>query len=116
MKDIVADPELVAYCGLYCGACRAYRCERCRGCHANDRAAWCKVRVCCRERGFASCADCSEFQEPNACSKFNNAVARICGFIFRSDRAECIRQIRAIGLQGHADAMAAQGLQSIRRR
>jgi hypothetical protein len=24
MKEIIADPQLVAHCGLYCGACGAY--------------------------------------------------------------------------------------------
>lgn len=38
MKQVVADPNLVAYCGLYCGACGAYLKERCPGCHSNAKA------------------------------------------------------------------------------
>ena len=43
MKEIVADPKLVAYCGLYCGACGAYLRGRCPGCIENYKATWCKV-------------------------------------------------------------------------
>ncbi len=31
MKEIVSDPKLVAYCGLYCGACKRYLQEKCPG-------------------------------------------------------------------------------------
>jgi hypothetical protein len=115
MKEIISDPGLVAHCGLYCGACGAYRKGRCPGCRENAKATWCKVRSCCQEREFDTCADCGEFPDPQDCAKYNNLIARIFGFVFRSDRAACIRQIREIGLQGHADTMAAQGRQSIRR-
>ena len=58
MKAIVADRELVGYCGLYCGACGKYLNEKCPGCHLNARASWCKVRKCAMENNFYSCADC----------------------------------------------------------
>ena len=28
MKEIISNPDLVAYCGLYCGACTRYRAIR----------------------------------------------------------------------------------------
>ena len=115
MKEIVSDATLVAHCGLYCGACRAYRKDRCPGCHGNDRATWCKVRSCCIEQKLATCADCSEFHDPKDCGKFNNIVAKLFGFVFRSDRAACIRQIRQLGVQGHADDMARHKRQTIKR-
>ena len=115
MNDIVSNPELVAYCGLYCGACRAYRMERCPGCHDNKKATWCKIRTCCTQQGMASCAECREFPDPNGCGKFNNFISRIFAFVFRSNRAACIRQIREIGIQGHADSMSELGRHSIRR-
>jgi hypothetical protein len=114
MKEIVSDSGLVAYCGLYCGACGAYRRDRCPGCHGNEKATWCKVRSCCQGQQFASCADCQQFPDPKECRKFNNLISRLCGLVFRSDRAACIRQIRDMGLQGHADKMAQAGRQSIR--
>jgi hypothetical protein len=52
--------------------------------------------------------------EPRDCAKFDNLLARIFGFLFRSDRAACIRQIRELGVEGHARDMAAQKRQSIK--
>ena len=115
MREIVADPNLVAYCGLYCGACGSYLKDRCPGCHENERATWCKVRSCCIEHEFASCAVCEEFSDPMDCSKYNNFMAKIFGVIFRSDRAACIRQIGELGIEGHAENMAQNRRQSIRR-
>ena len=115
MKAIVADAGLVACCGLYCGACRRYRQGKCPGCRENTKAGWCKVRACCLEREYASCADCAEFADPNDCQLFNNFIARVFGIIFRSDRAACIAQIRALGLEGHARELAQQQRQSIKR-
>jgi hypothetical protein len=46
---------------------------------------------------------------------FNNFISKIFGFIFRSDRAACIDQIKEIGIQGHAQKMAAEKRQSIKR-
>jgi hypothetical protein len=115
MKEVVADPSLVAYCGLYCGACRAYRKGRCPGCHENRKAGWCKIRACCAEHEFASCANCAECSDPNECGNFNGLVARFFALLFRSDRAACIRQIRELGIDGHAEEMARTGRQSLRR-
>ena len=115
MKPIVADPGLVAYCGLYCGACRKHLAERCPGCHDNAKATWCKVRTCCSEHGYASCADCKEFADPRDCRLFNNPISKLFGLIFRSDRAACIRQIKELGVAGHAQKMADAGHQAIRK-
>jgi hypothetical protein len=115
MKEIVSDPALVAYCGLYCGACRRYLKDRCPGCHEYYKAAWCKLRTCCMKNGYASCADCTESEDPMACRKFNNFISKIFGFIFRSDRNACIRKIKEIGIQGHADEMSRLKMLSLKR-
>lgn len=115
MKAIVADPALVAYCGLYCGACGAYLKERCPGCHDNKKASWCKVRSCCRERTYASCAECADYADPRQCRMFNNFMSKLFGLVLRSDRAACIDQIKAMGVQGHAEAMARARTQTIKR-
>ena len=75
MKNIVADTDLIAYCGLYCGACRKYLREKCPGCHENEKATWCKIRSCCDEHDYLSCADCQEFENILECKKFNNLIA-----------------------------------------
>lgn len=114
MKEIVASPELVGYCGIYCGACPRYRKDRCPGCHENTKATWCKIRACCTESELSSCADCAEFADPRGCGKFHNAFSRVIGFFLRSDRRACVLQIKELGLEGHAQAMAEYGRPSLR--
>jgi len=106
----------VAYCGLYCGACGMFKKGSCKGCNLNEKAAWCKIRTCCIEHTYTSCADCTEFTDPMQCKKFNSVMSKIFAFIFKSDRAACIRQIKEKGLEGHAKIMLAKGLQSIRKK
>ncbi len=115
MADIAAKVELVAYCGLYCGACRSHLSGKCPGCRENAKATWCKVRTCCREQHLTSCAACTEFRDPTACRKYNNFVSKLFGLVLRSDRAACIAQIKRLGLEGHAGAMAASGAHTIKR-
>jgi hypothetical protein len=40
MKEVLVNKDLVAHCGLYCGACGAYLKGRCPGCHENVKAGW----------------------------------------------------------------------------
>lgn len=115
MKEIVVNQELVAYCGLYCGACRSYLAGKCQGCHENAKATWCQVRSCCRKHNLSSCAGCADFADPRECKKFNNFIARLFGLIFRSDRAACIAQIRQLGIAGHARCMAEKRIHTIKR-
>ena len=109
-------PELVAACGLYCGECPSHIKGRCPGCKANAKAGWCKVRGCNQEKGASSCAACAEHLDPIGCKKFDNAIARVVGFVFNSNRAACIAQIREKGMEAHARAMAEAGRMSIPRR
>ena len=115
MNTIVADAKAVAYCGLYCGACKAYLSEKCPGCAKNDRAKWCKIRQCCIDNKLSSCADCKEFTDVSQCKKFDNFMAKIFAFIFRSDRKACIEKIKKIGIEKFAEEMASNKLQSIKR-
>jgi hypothetical protein len=115
VANIEVNAELVACCGLYCGACRARLAGKCAGCRENAKATWCKVRSCCAQKHLGSCAECAEFPDPRACAKFNNVVSRLFGLLFNSDRAACIAQIRRLGLEGHAQSMAEMRAQTIRR-
>jgi hypothetical protein len=115
MKAIPADKDLVAFCGLYCGACKAYLKEKCPGCRESAKRSWCKVRACCIEHGFATCADCKDYIDPAGCRKFNNVVSRVFAFVFRSDRRACVLRLRAVGGEAFAAEMAAAGRHSIRR-
>ncbi|PKK88064.1 MAG: hypothetical protein CVV64_20445 [Candidatus Wallbacteria bacterium HGW-Wallbacteria-1] len=115
MKEIVSNPEQVAFCGLYCGACKAYLREKCDGCRKAGNRDWCKIRACCLDKGYTSCADCREFENPNDCSRFNNFISKVFGFVFRSDRAACVKAIRDLGIQGFADNMAESRRQTIKK-
>jgi len=115
VKEIVLDSRLVAYCGLYCGACGRYLKGKCKGCHENVKAGWCKIRSCCIDNQYVSCAECKEYADPNDCSKFNNFMSKIFGFIFRSNRAACVAQIKDVGIEGNAAKMTELKRQSIKR-
>jgi hypothetical protein len=115
MKAIVADTNLIAYCGLYCGACRKYLVDKCPGCRENEKAAWCKIRLCCIEKEIKSCADCDEFRNVMDCKKYNNFMARIFGLIFRSDRKACIQVIKDKGYDTFAAEMAEKRIVTIKR-
>jgi len=115
MKHITAHPELVAYCGLYCGACREFLNEHCPGCGKNTKATWCKIRSCCIGNSYSSCGDCKDFNDVNDCGKFNNIISKLFAIVFRSNRKACIEQIRDGGLQKHAEIMAELGKHSLKR-
>ena len=115
MEPIVADPKLVAFCGLYCGACGKHLKGKCGGCASNEKATWCKIRTCCIENSYTSCAGCDQFDDVADCQKFNNFMAKLFGFIFRSDRKACIYRIKAIGIEQYAEEMAQKRAPSIKR-
>ncbi len=113
--EIANNPKQIAYCGLYCAACKRFTNGKCTGCQKNEKAAWCKIRTCNMEHGYASCADCKEFTNPKECSKYNNIFARVIGFVTKSDRPACIAMIREKGYEGFASFMSEKGWQSIKK-
>ena len=116
MKDIISDKNLIAYCGLYCGACGKYLNGKCQGCKENVKASWCKIRSCCIENKYSSCADCKTISSANDCKKFNNFISKIFALIFKSDRNACINQIKEQGYDSFAEYMASNKLQSIKKK
>ncbi|MCP3921603.1 MAG: DUF3795 domain-containing protein [Desulfobacterales bacterium] len=115
MKEIISDESLVAFCGLYCGSCSRYLKEKCNGCAKNDKASWCKVRTCCLENGFSSCAECKDFDDISECKKFNNFMSKLFGFIFKSDRKACIEMIKTKGLEDYSEYMTENKIPSLKR-
>ena len=109
------NPYLVAFCGLYCGECGQYQRGKCPGCAENQKAGWCKIRTCCHENGYATCAACAHFGDVRDCRKFDNFMSRLFGLLFRSDRPANIARIKAVGVDAYADEMATRRRQSIRR-
>lgn len=114
MKSIEVNKRLTAACGLYCGACRKYLSEKCRGCHENEKATWCKIRTCVREHGFHSCAECRK--DVSECKIYSNLIGKIFAFLFSSDRPACIRYIREHGEQAFAEEMTKRKCQTMKRK
>ncbi len=115
MKEVITDKALIAFCGLYCGACKSFLKEKCPGCKENFKARWCAVRTCNLEHNYNSCADCKEYPNAKDCKKFNNPISKIFGVVFRSDRNAGIEMIKQKGYDSFASYMAENKLQSIRR-
>jgi hypothetical protein len=115
MKNIKTDTNLIAYCGLYCGACGRFLSSKCPGCKENLKASWCKVRSCCIENKLKSCAECRKYDNAPDCKNFNNIISRVIGFVLRSNRAACIRIIKSDGYDKFAKYMAENKMQTIRR-
>jgi len=115
MKTIEENPELVSFCGLYCGACGKYIAGKCPGCAKNEKASWCAVRKCCSENNLGSCAECTQHADIMECKKFNNFFSKLFGLILRSNRKAGIDRIKAIGKEAFAREMAEKGMQSIKK-
>ena len=115
METSTIHPELVAFCGLYCGECGKFKNQKCPGCAGNEKATWCGIRRCNLEHKYTSCADCQEFSDPMACGKYNNFISRVIGFVLRSNRAGGIERIKAVGREKYAAEMASLGRQSVKR-
>ena len=114
-KEIIADRNMIAYCGLYCGACRSYLSGKCPGCKENTKASWCKIRSCCQENNFLSCADCTLI-ELNACKKYNTLISKMFGLVFNSDRSACVGKIKLLGYDGFATEMTLNKKQTLPRK
>jgi hypothetical protein len=116
MKEITANPDLVARCGLYCGACKAYLTGHCPGCRENTRAGWCPQRKCCGQHEYSTCADCQQYPEARDCPYFKSFIAKVMSLVFNSDRPAALAKIRELGPAGFASWMAERKLARIPRR
>ena len=114
MKRITNDPQHIAACGLYCGACRKFLNGKCPGCKENEKASWCKIRKCCRERGIHTCAECDK--DVKECKIHNNLVGKLFAFLFSSDRTACIHYIKEHGEDAFAKTMADKKQMTIKKR
>ncbi|MCP4673139.1 MAG: DUF3795 domain-containing protein [Desulfobacula sp.] len=116
MKEITKNTQMIAKCGLYCGACPRFLKEKCNGCKDNKKASWCKLRTCCIDKNIDSCADCDEFTDVMDCKKYNNFMAKIFGFIFNSNRSACISKIKEIGYDEFALQMTSNSQMTFKRK
>ena len=91
--------KMIAYCGLVCSDCGAFKKQKCQGCHSEKPMFKnCPVKKCAIEKSYSTCADCEEFEDLKQCKKLNNFISKIMGLIFRSDRIGNLYQIRENGL------------------
>lgn len=113
-NEVKADKYLVAYCGLYCGACGKYLKGKCPGCRQNEKAKWCKIRACCIDNRYHNCSECQ--MNPHDCKKFNNLLSKFFALVFGSDREACIKRISEVGADKFADEMAEKNTMTIKKR
>ena len=116
MKEVIVDKTLVAKCGLYCAACPKFLKQKCQGCDTCEKATWCKVRSCCIENNYASCAECKEFENPADCKKYNTFMMKVFEFIFNSNRTACVQLIKEIGYDKFSEEMAKNKRVTIKRK
>lgn len=104
---------LIAACGLYCGSCRKFLAGKCPGCRQNKKASWCKIRLCCADSGFKTCAKCSK--DVKDCKVFSNFIGKVFSLLFNSDRPACVRYIKTHGEKAYAEEMAKSGKMTMKR-
>jgi len=97
--------QLIAYCGLYCGNCGSYKKGKCPGCAKNEKAGWCKIRSCCMENNYASCANCT-ITTPEQCKQHNSLISKFFSLVFKSDRPASLRYIRENGSMQYISRMS----------
>ena len=105
----------IAYCGLYCGNCSKMLKGKCPGCIKNEKATWCKIRTCCIDKGYSSCAECVDFNNVRECKLHHSVFARVIEFVSKTDRSLCIDMIRKEGQENFAIYMDNYGKMSLPR-
>ena len=94
----------IAYCGIICSHCGAYKKGKCLGCASGkQRFASCPVRKCNIEKGQRNCSECKAFADFHDCKKLWNAMAKIFHYIFRSNRIGNLQQMRKLGIDKFID-------------
>ena len=116
MASTVVDESLVAYCGLYCGACSAYKKGKCPGCRETQKKAACKIRRCNVDAGYESCAACEQVSDVATCRRLNRPMFRIFGYVMNYDMILGVKLLRKIGRQAYAEQLAQSGLMWVKRR
>lgn len=115
MSELLSVAALVSSCGLYCGTCYKYKKGKCPGCSENKKASWCEIRVCTKDNGYHTCAECTEFTDVHECKKFNTLFSKFFAFVFKSDRKASLQMIADIGLDKYASEMDKKDLTVIKR-
>lgn len=94
------NTNAIAFCGLNCYACGSHKRNRCKGCKDGGGFASCKVRLCCQEKEFDTCAMCEKME---SCKTLDNFISKVFGFIFRTSRKNNLRTIKKMGLESYIE-------------
>lgn len=90
------NTKLIAYCGLYCGTCGSYKKGKCKSCKDDGGFSRCKVRKCCIELHYQTCAEYGKLAD---CKTLDNFISKIFAMVFHSNRKGNLKQIREMGLE-----------------
>jgi len=101
-EQMADNEQLIGYCGIYCKKCPSFMSGKCDGCRGNSAKCAvlykkCKVRPCCIENGFYTCADCTIFASTKECKKYNPLFLKILSRIEGSNRSKGIEMIKSKG-------------------
>ena len=101
-EQTTGNDQYIGYCGLYCKACPAFISGKCDGCRGDsERCAVlykkCKVKPCCEENGFFTCANCTICASLKDCKKYNPLFLKILSWIGSTNRSKCIEMIKEKG-------------------
>ena len=102
-KQTNKDENLISHCGLYCSACPSFASGKCDGCRGNSAKSAivykkCKVKPCCVENQFFTCADCTIYASTKNCKKYNPLLLKIASWVESSDRSKAIEMIKEKGI------------------
>jgi hypothetical protein len=93
--------ELLGCCGAYCGPCKAFKENFCKGCKLGYKngerdisKAKCKMKICCMGKNLNSCADCDEYSSCKIMQEFHNKK----GYKYKKYK-EAIEYIRKNGYE-----------------
>jgi len=105
------NTDLVSYCGFYCGACPTFIEGKCKGCKGDSPKCAvgykaCKVRPCCIENQYSSCAECKKYGSVRDCKLYNPIMIRFGQFITRTNRRKGIEMIKEKGEVEFANFMS----------
>ncbi len=102
MKENNSNTSMISYCGFYCASCPKFKKGQCEGCKGdNPKCAVgykaCKVKPCCTENEYRSCADCDKFESVKNCKIYNPFLIKFGQFLTRTNRRKGIEMIKEKG-------------------
>jgi hypothetical protein len=112
--------NLISYCGVNCGACPSYLKGKCKGCRGNTPdfsvgLPSCKMKSCCVENGYTTCANCTKHESVDDCKIFNPLFFRFGEFIAGISRKKGLEMIKKEGIGFFAEFMAENKLRAMKR-